>query len=311
MSWHEHMTALLDRVAIRAWRLLLTTPQVTATVPMLRGVWGRALRHVDAAAYRQVFAPAGAAHRRLPRYILRPALPDPTTAPAVEWILLGVAESLEPVLWRAWDIASGMGLGPTRAPFAIRERVPLGPGNEGTRSEAKRWRLSEAERPAIVTMLPTSARSEAKRWRLSEAAWPLAGDPASTPCRLHFLAPVRLIRRGTLIEAPGLADIATAAARRAAGLAGEDRGEPYRNLIRGVQHEAAGLTAGPWRGERSDLVRWSAAQQREIDLYGVTGGLELPVGPGRLWPLLAAAGWTHIGKGTVFGLGQLCLTADS
>lgn len=286
MSWHEHMTALLDRVAIRAWRLLLTTPQVTATVPMLRGVWGRALRHVDAEAYRQVFAPAGAAHRRLPRYILRPALPDPTTAPAVEWILLGVAESLEPVLWRAWDIASGMGLGPTRAPFAIRERVPLGPGNEGTRSEAKRWRLSEA-------------------------AWPLAGEPASTPCRLHFLAPVRLIRRGTLIEAPGLADIATAAARRAAGLAGEDRGEPYRNLIRGVQHEAAGLTAGPWRGERSDLVRWSAAQQREIDLYGVTGGLELPVGPGRLWPLLAAAGWTHIGKGTVFGLGQLCLTADS
>lgn len=253
---------------------------------MLRGVWGRALRHVDAAAYRQVFAPAGAAHRRLPRYILRPALPDPTTAPAVEWILLGVAESLEPVLWRAWDIASGMGLGPTRAPFAIRERVPLGPGNEGTRSEAKRWRLSEA-------------------------AWPLAGEPASTPCRLHFLAPVRLIRRGTLIEAPGLADIATAAARRAAGLAGEDRGEPYRNLIRGVQHEAAGLTAGPWRGERSDLVRWSAAQQREIDLYGVTGGLELPVGPGRLWLLLAAAGWTHIGKGTVFGLGQLCLTADS
>lgn len=139
----------------------------------------------------------------------------------------------------------------------------------------------------------------------------MAGEPASTPCRLHFLAPVRLIRRGTLIEAPGLADIATAAARRAAGLAGEDRGEPYRNLIRGVQHEAAGLTAGPWRGERSDLVRWSAAQQREIDLYGVTGGLELPVGPGRLWPLLAAAGWTHIGKGTVFGLGQLCLTADS
>lgn len=286
MSWHENMTALLDRVAIRAWRLLLTTPQVKATVPMLRGVWGRALRHVDAAAYRQVFAPAGAAHRRLPRYILRPALPDPTTAPAVEWILLGVAESLEPVLWRAWDIASGMGLGPTRAPFAIRERVPLGPGNAGTRSEAKRWRLSEA-------------------------AWPFAGEPASTPCRLHFLAPVRLIRRGTLIEAPGLADIATAAARRAAGLAGEDRGEPYRNLIRGVQHEAAGLTAGPWRGERSDLVRWSAAQQREIDLYGVTGGLELPVGPGRLWPLLAAAGWTHIGKGTVFGLGQLCLTADS
>ena len=30
---------------------------------------------------------------------------------------------------------------------------------------------------------------------------------------------------------------------------------------------AAGLATGPSQGERSDLVRWSAAQRREIDLY--------------------------------------------
>ena len=81
--------------------------------------------------------------------------------------------------------------------------------------------------------------------------------------------------------------------------------------MRSVAEKAAGLTAGPWHGERRDLVRWSGAQRREIDLHGVSGSLELPGGPGLLWPLFAAACWTHIGKGTVFGLGQLRISAAS
>ena len=66
---------------------------------------------------------------------------------------------------------------------------------------------------------------------------------------------------------------------------------------------AAGLATGPSQGERSNLVRWSATQRREIDLYGVTGELELPAGLGRLWPLFEASSWTHLGKGTVFDYG--------
>ena len=286
MNWHEYIKSLLDGVAVGAWRLLLTTSQVRATVPMVRGVWGRALRHVDAQVYQRVFACDGPTHRRLPRYILRPAPPDPATAPAVEWILLGIEEDLEPVLWRAWDVASGMGLGQTRTPFSIRDRLALGPGSDRTSSEAKRWRLSNA-------------------------AWPLSGDPASTPCRLDFPAPVRLIRGGRLLVAPSLVDIATAAMRRVASLVGKTRGQAYQDLMRAVQQEATELVAGPWSGERSDFVRWSATQQREIDLHGVTGGLDLPAGPGRLWPLFAAANWIHVGKGTVFGLGQLQVTGLS
>lgn len=284
MHWQDDLQSLLDRVEVKAWRLSLTTPQVRATVPMVRGVWGRALRHVDAEAYRRVFASDGPAHRRLPRYILRPAPPDPATAPAVEWILLGIDERLESVLWRAWDIASGMGLGPTRSPFAIRRRLPLGPGSD-------------------------RASSEAKRWKLSDAGWPLSGDPASTPCGLDFPAPLRLIRQGRLLATPTPVDIATAALRRVASLTGEAKGETYRDMMRAVQQEAAGLATHPWHGERSDLVRWSAAQRREIDLHGVIGGLELPAGPGRLWPLFAASSWAHVGKGTVFGLGELRITA--
>lgn len=42
---------------------------------------------------------------------------------------------------------------------------------------------------------------------------------------------------------------------------------------------------------------------------GVAGALDLPAGPGPLAPLLAAACWLHLGKGTIMGLGQLRITS--
>jgi len=41
------------------------------------------------------------------------------------------------------------------------------------------------------------------------------------------------------------------------------------------------------------------------ELFGVSGSITLPRGPGFLWPLLAAAQWSHIGKGTVYGMGEI------
>ena len=273
----------MQRIEIAAWRLLIATPHVRANVSMLRGVWGRALRHLSKDAYQDVFVGAGPAHSRMPRYVMRPAPPDPATAPAIEWILLNVESRLEPVLWRAWDVASGMGIGPERVPFLIRSRVPLGvKGDSGVRS--------------------------ATRWCLSTVSWPLSGDPASTPCRLSFPAPVRLVERGALIAAPAFADIAAAAFRRLAGLAGKAAGTDYRDLMRAIRDAAAQARAGPWQGTRTDFVRWSGTQRRELDLHGVTGTLHLPAGPGHLWSLLAAGQWTHIGKGSVFGLGELRIT---
>lgn len=274
----------MQRIEIAAWRLLIATPHVSATVSMLRGVWGRALRHLDKNAYDRVFVGTGPSHHRRPCYIMRPAPPDPQTAPAVEWIMLSVEPRLEAVLWRAWDIASGMGLGPQRVPFHIRSRVPLGNEDDGTLRAAPRWCLS------TVT-------------------WPLAGDPASTPCRVSFPAPLRLVQRGELIAAPNLADIVAAAFRRLADLAGMAAGTGYRDLMRAIREEAAGTGASRWQGTRTDFVRWSGAQRREVDLHGVTGTLHLPAGPGQLWPLLAAAQWTHVGKGSVFGLGELRIAA--
>jgi hypothetical protein len=68
---------------------------------------------------------------------------------------------------------------------------------------------------------------------------------------------------------------------------------------------AARVVAEPWQGQRFDLQRYSARQDREFQVHGVCGCLDLPEGPGPLWPLLAALQWIHLGKSTIVGLGQL------
>ncbi len=278
MSLRSQLNLLFGRVRVSAWRLLLDTPQMYATTPMIRGVWGRALKHLDGELYESVFVGKTEHGHNLPRYIIRPAPYDPETAPALDWLLFNVDHRNEQVLWRVWDIACGMGLGKKRIPFRMREKRSLSPEN---------------------SLLETNT------WSLSEVKWPLSGDPTLTPCILRFEVPLRLIRRSQLIRSPEFSDLITALIRRIAGLAGMTRGERYRDLVRSVNTEANRTSANHWIGEKSNLVRWSAAQQKEIEFFGISGTITLPDGPGYLWPLLAAAQWCHIGKGTVYGMGQI------
>jgi hypothetical protein len=143
-------------------------------------------------------------------------------------------------------------------------------------------------------------------WPLSAAAWPL-DDPAETPCRLVFPAPLRLRRHGKLIDEPTLPDVIAAATRRIAAYLPAEHQTAWKELGRAALESARHRMAGPWRGQRLDLHRYSARQESELDLHGVTGSFDLPQGPGELWPLLAAAQWLHLGKSTVMGLGQLCI----
>jgi hypothetical protein len=62
-----------------------------------------------------------------------------------------------------------------------------------------------------------------------------------------------------------------------------------------------------WQGERLDFHRYSGRQKTEITLEGVAGSIDLPEGPGELWPLFAAGMWLHVGKGTTMGLGQVTI----
>ena len=272
------LQSLMDKVTVAAWRLFLQTPHIHATTPMIRGVWGRALRRIDRSLYDQIFAGSNQQGHNLPRYILRPAPPDPNTAPAIDWILFDVDQRHERTLWKAWDMACAMGLGTKRNPFRIRKHKFLAPDNSLTGWDS---------------------------WTLGHVRWPLPEDPILTPCLLKFDVPLRLIKQSRLIQSPAFEDLITASLRRIAGLAGMPRSTVYGDLMRATKFVANHTVTEPWVGEKCNLVRWSAAQQREVKLFGVTGTISLPNGPGPIWPLLAAAQWCHLGKGTVFGMGQI------
>lgn len=279
---------LVAKIRVTARWMLLDTNGYHPTIPMLRGVWGAALHDLDHAAYAAVFRGRGPVHARNPGYILRWARAA-ADRPCLEHLGLGWAASLhDQSLMRAWDMAGGMGLGPRRVRFRLDDVRPLGPAGP---------------RP-LSTLDPHP-------WPLDRCAWPLPGDPAATPCTLSFPSPLRLMRDGCLIETPTLPDIVLAAWRRLLAL------QPPWDETPGVDEVgkillalSRDIPARTWKGAPADVRRYSARQERRIDLEAVTGALFLPQGPGLAWPLLAAAQWLHIGKGTVMGMGRLAVLAD-
>jgi hypothetical protein len=287
----QRLRDAMNHLRVLPRRILLETPGVPATVPMLRGVWGAALHDLDPRVYETVFHPQVAGGTEAsPCYVIRPAPPDPNFAPAMEWLTFGAAIDHDATLQRAWDIASGMGLGPERRRFHLRRVLTLSPAGDAIPSKE----------------LGGSESALLSAWPLSAAAWPLV-SPDTTPCRIAFHAPVRMIRRGALIEEPNLCDVVVGITRRIAAFLRADLQDEWRPLSREALELARSTPCGVWRGGRLDLHRYSAAQQAELDLRGVNGSFDLPRGPGELWPLLAAAQWLHVGKGTIVGLGQLSI----
>ncbi len=344
----ERIHSGLSAVAVLPRRMLLETPGVAATVPMLRGVWGAALHDLDAEAYATVFAPndetatgpgsrsngmrlraqrsagtyepmptPGGGDRRTPAvtgsgtavaaYVLRPAPPDPQFAPALDWILIGDAIRHDATLLRAWDIASGMGLGPQRHRFHVRRIVGIEP-DDRIAEIPRPWRLDEIQWPIDGNQQVASQAASRASGTHSQVQPPprrRADLAARQPCRLIFPVPLRLMSRKRLIETPTLADIVVAVCRRVKAYLPVESLADWDQASRWALETARETPTEPWQGERLDLHRYSGRQRAELELRGVTGYLDLPAGPGPLWPLLAAARWLHLGKGTVMGMGQM------
>ncbi|NLX99905.1 MAG: CRISPR system precrRNA processing endoribonuclease RAMP protein Cas6 [Rhodopirellula sp.] len=286
----NRLLSSLNKIRILPRRLLLDTSGVIAAVPMLRGVWGAALHDLDADAYGTVFAPQCAGQEEAsPLFVLRAARVDPSFGSALDWILIGDALVYDSNLRRAWEVACGMGLGPRRQRFHVRQVIPLSP--DGTAAGHGDLSTSDAAAGA---------------WSLDACVCPVE-VPADSPCRLIFSTPLRLRRRGRLIEEPTLPDLIAAATRRFRSYLPRESQAAWAEQAREALAVARLAMVGPWRGTPSHFYRYSARQQADLDLHGVVGSLDLPQGPGELWPLLAAAQWLHLGKSTAMGLGQLCV----
>ncbi|MCL4217507.1 MAG: hypothetical protein KJ052_10960, partial [Candidatus Hydrogenedentes bacterium] len=152
--------SLFDSLRVLPRRLILANVPEEATLPMLRSVFGAALRPLSAAAYDAIFERPEKGHQRAQRYCIRLAkcLDDSTWE--IDWICFGhEAIQYDEVLLRAWDIASGMGLGKRRERFHIVDRQLLGPDEHDT----SRQRITRG-------------------WTLGSASWPLPSDRGPAPC---------------------------------------------------------------------------------------------------------------------------------
>ncbi len=267
--------AHLKAIQILPRRILLSTPGVQASVPMLRGTWGAALHALDFPTYSKVFNPDSS---KSPLYLIRPGPINTNENPCIDFFIFNEGIDYDAVLLKAWGRACRNGLGPNRIPFFINGYV--------------------------LDSFYSESRID-KPWNLGEAEWPLLEDPITSPCKLLFHTPLRTVRNGSLVENPTLADIVVAIHRRLGTFIPDC--DQWKAIKSACIELARNTACSSWNGQRLDLVRWSSRQQDELEMQGVSGELLLPDGPGELWPLLAAAQWSHLGKGTIMGLGQLVI----
>jgi hypothetical protein len=273
----QTLSDALARLCVRAWRIALDPVRAEVTLPMLRGVWGAALHELHQPLYHVLFEgqPSGT-----PAFLLRPAPKAPEDPGVVfEFVLFG---DLPPAVlehaWLAWDRAARRGLGPQRQMTCLRTVQPLS-----------------------VEGQPLPPGREHAGFPLGSGTWPFAPGQA---CCVTFATPLRLLREKRLITQPTLPDLTVATLRRLSAQAPAVGTEAWQQRHRWLEL-AREVPAAPFRGGPADLVRYSARQQTEVELRGVSGELYLPTGPGPLADLLLAATWLSLGKSTVQGMGHV------
>jgi hypothetical protein len=118
---------------------------------------------------------------------------------------------------------------------------------------------------------------------------------------------LRILRKHELVERPTLVDVVVAAVRRVEAYLPSPAQARLAEVRPALLELARQAHTREWEGGRLDLVRYSGRQKQEMELRGVAGHLDVPEGLGDLFPLLAAAQWLHLGKGTAVGMGQLLI----
>lgn len=270
----KEVRASVRRYAIEGAVVADDRPKVP--LALLRGTFGAALHDLSADVYREVFRPGDGGG--VPQFVLRRSPAEPGLQ-AFEFVLFGASSAQIGVLDEAWALAGRRGLGRRRQSVTIR---PAG------------WVASDAR-----------CSADHLAFNLAEVVWPLSGDPATTPCRLTFEEPLRVLRAGALICQPTMRDVIVAACHRLGALSPPLR----RGALHAVQHalldEWRDPARAPFTGVEVQSTRWSAAQQRRVGLRAVTGSLSATRGVGSAWSLLAAARWMHLGKATTSGFGRI------
>jgi len=184
-------------------------------------------------------------------------------------------------------------------------------------------RLRQVAIQALARTAQTGVGKGRGRLRLSgmtastgETDWPPTPpiDPAPSAVTITFETPLRLKRKGRLLGADDLTarDVLDAAVRRISGLMRFHANGPPAVDFRALKAsmERARLTDRDLRWH--DWARWSGRQKAYIQLGGLVGSLQLDLSEcPDVWPFLALAAETHLGKAATMGLGRITLHATA
>lgn len=206
--------------------------------------------------------------------------------------LIGPATDLLPYLIQTMDRAGARGIGRARGRFALREVT------------------AEQELGSDEWQRVYDAGSGTYQRITGDHSVDLPRPPEAVS--VLFQTPLRIKRRGRFI---GAGDFAVEDFLRHLHARLSDLSRFYGGVAREWRWPQAGTSAGTPRLRRSELAwsdwtRFSSRQNTAMQMGGLVGRIVLE-GPGLApcWPALWMGQWTHVGKGTSFGLGKYRLGA--
>ncbi|MFH0946525.1 MAG: CRISPR system precrRNA processing endoribonuclease RAMP protein Cas6 [Planctomycetota bacterium] len=156
--------------------------------------------------------------------------------------------------------------------------------------------------PLVLGDPPALVRSH------QEAVCPVSSclpAPGLERLELRFDTPLRLLRNGRLEEEVPFHVLVRALLRRASSLLEFHEGIDLDLDFKGLIEEAERVEQIRSDLTRTDRVRFSARQQRTMNLVGVRGSVAYSGQLDRFRPLLALGLALGVGKGTTFGLGRM------
>lgn len=198
-----------------------------------------------------------------------------------------------------------MGSAIAQVPYLI--HALAGAGERGIGTTRGRFRVCGVEREPSLGSECWESVFDAERGEYRPTANGTPSIPAAPDAViLHLLTPLRIKREGRFVGAaeltsPDLLRILYRRLRRLAELYG---GDPDGFDARGLDTLAASLRLTPQRLHWHEWTRFSSRQNTLMQMGGLIGDILLD-GPSvaDVWAALWLGQWTHVGKGTAFGLG--------
>lgn len=142
---------------------------------------------------------------------------------------------------------------------------------------------------------------------------PLYPPPVPETVRLRLVTPLRIKRDGHFLGARDLTagDLVQALYRRLRSLNSLQNGDPSAFNLRNLSRDPAVLRLYPQWLHWHEWTRYSSRQDTLMQFGGLIGEFDLDGSAlATFWSALWLGQWTHVGKGTAFGLGGYRLSAN-